>query len=248
MSVQTHISLAWQQLRRQRRLKLGSLLNDHEIFNWLTSVYARGVRSSPTSIARKLTSDLKVVNDLRKPFSLLFQWRLWKMHVNSSNEATRTGNGTMCAPRYAIPHTTTPPQSCMLCGLILSFNFSFYDRCTQFSEYLSLHVEIDVIFLTTTSPRWVATVQSVLPFVLQFKTQLKFCISERQASFQLPVLETHERAWSRFSFGSALRWGTPFCFHMYTVWGGRLFEKLSCWFFEAYLLRLGAISYDSGYL
>ena len=33
MSVQTHISLAWQHLRRQRRLKQGSLLNDHEIIS-----------------------------------------------------------------------------------------------------------------------------------------------------------------------------------------------------------------------
>ena len=106
MSVQTHISLAWPQLRRQRRLKLGSLLNDHEIFNWLIPVYARGVRSSPTWIATELPPDLKVVNDLRKSVSLIFPVPVENAR-EFVKEPTRTGNETICAPRYEIPPTVS---------------------------------------------------------------------------------------------------------------------------------------------
>ena len=145
MSVQTRISLAWPQLRRQRRLKLGSLLNDHDIFKWLIPVYARRVRSSPTSIATELPPDLKVVNDLRKSWP--FDWR-----------------------RALLPETVSTYDR-----LLVSVTLEKREgACALFVQKtpdtylpkLSLHVglQIDVIFSTATNPRWTAALQSVLPW------------------------------------------------------------------------------------
>ena len=69
------------------------------------------------------------------------------MHVNLSKEATRTANEVKSAPRYEIPHAIIVCRrrnlACSDGGMSRAFN----DRSTQLGEYLSLHVEIDVIFL-----------------------------------------------------------------------------------------------------
>ena len=69
-----------------------------------------------------------------------------------------------------------------------------------------------------------------------------------QVSNLCPSLkQIKERAWSRFPLMPPYVGKPLFCFH--AVWRGRLFQNLLFyWFFEANLLRLGAISYDSGCL
>ena len=175
-----------------KRPKLGSLLNDHEIFNWLTlhdqymqeAFVARPPRSQQNSL--QISRLWMIFENHSLSFSSVIEKCTWICQRKLLGQAME--QCVLHAMKF--PHILRRRRN-LGCSVdwFWALFFSFHDRCTQFSEYLSLHVDIDVIFSTTT--RWVATVQSVLPtaVVLQFVTQLQFCISERQASFTYPSLK-----------------------------------------------------------